>query len=569
MVNIDLKIKKQTGSHYTPNKLAEFVSEQIFSNCAIKNGKKFRILDPAVGDGELLLAISRILNKNSITNFELNGFDTNRQAINFAKDRINKQYPNLKLNLMHSDFLQFVLKNYTNFGLFQNNNLEQYDIIITNPPYVRTQIMGADKSQDLAKIFNLSGRVDLYQAFIKALSFVVKENGIAGIIVSNRFMYIKTGEAIRQDILKNFEIKGIWDFGDTKLFDAAVLPAVLILEKKCNPKNAFVKFTSIYSCDVKLTKVPVPSDSSIFNSLEYKGPIKLNDGSTYIIKNGLLEFGESQKNVWRLSDKESDDWLRNIESNSYTTFGKIGKIRVGVKTTADNVFIRDDWEELGQSKPEDELLRPLINHKVANQFKPKTIKKQTKILYPYISDNGKRVTVDLEKFPQALKYLLKYKEQLENRKYLIESNRNWFEIWVPQQPSNWNLPKLIFWDIAPLPTFWVNTDGAIVNGDCYWFTLDDPDKLDLFLLCLAVGNSKFIEQFYDIKFNNKLYAGRRRFQAQYVNNFPIPKIENSYSKQIIYNTKRILETSDEGTINSLITENNDCIFKSFNVKSFE
>ncbi len=58
-------------------------------------------------------------------------------------------------------------------------------------------------------------------------------------------------------------------------------------------------------------------------------------------------------------------------------------------------------------------------------------------------------------------------------------------------------------------------------------------------LALAVGNSKFIESFYDHKFNNKLYAGRRRFMTQYVEQFPIPDPEKSSAKKLIALAKEI------------------------------
>jgi hypothetical protein len=60
----------------------------------------------------------------------------------------------------------------------------------------------------------------------------LKPNGIVGIIVSNRFMTTKSGAAVREDILKNFDVQHIWDLGDTKIFAAAVLPAVLLLKKR-------------------------------------------------------------------------------------------------------------------------------------------------------------------------------------------------------------------------------------------------------------------------------------------------------------------------------------------------
>ena len=68
----------------------------------------------------------------------------------------------------------------------------------------------------------------------------------------------------------------------------------------------------------------------------------------------------------------------------------------------------------------------------------------------------------------------------------------------------------------------MDLDGTIVNGDCYWLAATDDKTTVLLWLALAVGNSSFIEAFYDRRFNNKLYAGRRRFITQYVEHFPIP-----------------------------------------------
>ena len=41
-------------------------------------------------------------------------------------------------------------------------------------------------------------------------------------------------------------------------------------------------------------------------------------------------------------------------------------------------------------------------------------------------------------------------------------------------------------------------------------------------LAAAVGNSTFIQYYYDCRFANLLYAGRRRFMTQYVAEFPLP-----------------------------------------------
>lgn len=66
-----------------------------------------------------------------------------------------------------------------------------------------------------------------------------------------------------------------------------------------------------------------------------------------------------------------------------------------------------------------------------------------------------------------------------------------------------------------------------------------PEDRDLLWLAHAVGNSKFIGCFYDHKFNNKLYSGRRRFMTQYVERFPIPDPKTSEGKTLISLAKEI------------------------------
>jgi hypothetical protein len=66
-----------------------------------------------------------------------------------------------------------------------------------------------------------------------------------------------------------------------------------------------------------------------------------------------------------------------------------------------------------------------------------------------------------------------------------------------------------------------------VNGDCYWAKLLPGQAPAWLNVMLAVANSSFIHKFYDVVFHNKLYAGRRRFMSQYVNRFPLPKLERA------------------------------------------
>ena len=546
------KARKAKGAHYTPDDLAAFVASQILANLP-PGSRRLRVLDPACGDGSLIHAIAGNLGNDH----QYHGYDIDEPALQQARKRLGADLAPGSISLHHTDFLaQFEV---ATDDLFQTEPLQSFDLAISNPPYVRTQVLGASAARRLASVFNHSGRIDLYFAFLAGISLSLKPGGIAGIIVSNRFMSTKAGADVRAGLLRDFDIIHIWDFGDTKLFEAAVLPVVLILRKKVkiNIPQVVPNFTTIYTTASQAKSLA----HSVFEALELTGAVDVN-GTTYLVNHGSLETRQPG-DVWRLVTRENDAWQETVKRNTYRTFGEIGKIRVGVKTTADNVFIRD-WSDLPVAE-RPELLRPLITHHVAERFHANSANSSRQILYTHEVRDGKRRAVEITNYPVTRHYLESHRAQLEGRRYVIDANREWFEIWVPQNPASWQMPKLVFTDISEKPTCWIDTSGAIVNGDCYWMIPTRPEESDLLWLALAVGNSSFIELFYDHKFNNKLYAGRRRFMTQYVEQFPIPDPATPIAKKLIALAKEIHRKKPSGDTSTLEAESERLVDNAFGV----
>lgn len=548
----DVQLRKNTGVHYTPACLAGFVASHILDHAEkvnLNKRQKLRIIDPAVGDGELLYHIINQASDRGFKNIEVFGFDINQDAVNAAKNLLQKKFPKIPTQIQNKDFLEWVSESYNN-SLFTSKKNLSFDIIIANPPYVRTQVMGSQKAQQLAVDFNLSGRVDLYHAFLKGIEKILKPGGIVGIIVSNRFLTTKSGEAVRINLLNDFNIIHLWDLGDTRLFEAAVLPAVLLLEKKDRKRNLFVSnFTSIY-----LTGKNTKTDpQSVFNALEKNG------SENYKVIHGKLDTGKKLGDTWRLANDKADHWLQKVKNNTKFLFGDIGKIRVGVKTTADNVFIVSNLERFKGFIPE--TLKPLLTHHIARRYKAKDPIKY--IIYTHESDQGKKRPIELAKNPKTKKYLELYKHQLASRSYVIEAGRQWYEIWVAHDPKAWKAPKLVFRDISEQPMFWMDLSGSVVNGDCYWLSPKSTENSDLLWLALAVANSKFIEEFYDHSFNNKLYSGRRRFITQYVEKFPLPDPKTKIARDIINITKTIFELPVDNSFEKMEAKLNKLVYLSF------
>ncbi|MGH9426283.1 MAG: type II restriction endonuclease subunit M, partial [Terriglobia bacterium] len=105
--------------------------------------------------------------------------------------------------------------------------------------------------------------------------------------------------------------------------------------------------------------------------------------------------------------------------------------------------------------------------------------------------------------------------------------------------------------------------GTVVNGDCYWLTARSKQELDLLWLALAVSNSTFMEDFYVRSFNNKLYAGRRRFMTQYVERFPLPEPTTALARQLITLSKEIYALTPSAEASALEQELDLMVWRAF------
>lgn len=553
---------KAGGVTYTPKLLADFVARKVVEAARrVQSNASIRVFDPSVGHGQLLVSLLEQLGQLGSFDVEVYGFETDPESLRVAEGRLRQRFDHIPLHFELRNFLEFIEGSPPadrNHNLFQTDAPPGYDLIIANPPYVRTQIMGASQSQLIAKHFGLAGRVDLYFPFVVGMARLLKPEGIAGMIVSNRFMTTKSGISLRRAIREKFNILHVWDLGDTKLFGAAVLPAVLLLGGKDKRPLEPPGFSSIYQAsDVTENRASDPVEA-----LSKEGVIEVSDGRRFRVRHGKLNTSGSFEGVWRIATEDLNAWLSLVKHHTWGTFGSVGKIRVGVKTCADRVFIRSDWQDIpDHERPE--LIRPVTTHHIAQRFRALKVEKPAGILYPHHVVQGRRTAVDLSDYPRAKAYLEKFRQVLESRKYVIESGRQWYEIWVPQDPGAWELPKLVFRDISEKPVFWIDKDGSVVNGDCYWLITKRNVSTDLLWLAAAIGNSAFIEKFYDLRFHNKLYAGRRRYITQYVEEFPLPNPDAPISQTIIRSAKEIYDCSSPTRAFQLEKEAEEMVWRAF------
>lgn len=556
--NVSLRSRKRMGAHYTPPLLARLVADKLVERIEKGPERTIRWLDPACGVGELLLAGIDAMRHAGLAGWEVVGVEAEPVALRQAAERLQHLGPG-SIRLIPGDFLDLVSAFQPQKQLWMAGGAGAhlggfFDVVIANPPYVRTQVLGAARARKLAAQFGLSGRVDLYHAFVRAIGITLRQGGFLGIITSNRFMTTLAGKAMRRFLTDHFELLEVLDLGDTKLFEAAVLPAVVIARRRSTTQTFrvySVPFVRVYSEPEAAAGpfCPPPSDRSIVEALAQaaEGCVHVREGR-FAITRGSFPVTAGCDQLWGLISPEERGFLDAVRKGSACTVGDLAFVRVGIKTTADEVFLRDDWARLpAAQKPEDDLLRPVLCHEDVQPWAiPGDYVPSRQVLYPHRVANGRKVAVPLAHYPRCQSYLERFRARLEQRHYVREAGRAWYELWVPQDPAAWDMPKLVFPDISPEPRFCFVDRSFVINGDCYWLLLKPGVPPAWLYLILAVANSRLMARFHDASFGNKLYAGRRRYITQYVSKYPLPAYHSPVVREIIQLTKQIIRRLQQG-----------------------
>ncbi|WP_255219251.1 Eco57I restriction-modification methylase domain-containing protein [Nocardia tenerifensis] len=165
-----------------------------------------------------------------------------------------------------------------------------FDVVITNPPYVRTQQLGGDTAQLLSKRFGLRGRIDLTHPFVATLPRLLCAGGVLGLLCANRFLTTKAGANIRRLLLAELTPRELYDLGDTKLFEAAVLPAITIATR--DRTEGECRYVSAY----EVAEHRSISEAELFDALvATRGSLVAHNGRTFAVQVGTLVTGSAPR----------------------------------------------------------------------------------------------------------------------------------------------------------------------------------------------------------------------------------------------------------------------------------
>ncbi|MBI3920882.1 MAG: Eco57I restriction-modification methylase domain-containing protein [Armatimonadetes bacterium] len=120
--------------------------------------------------------------------------------------------------------------------VFQGSEEEHgFDIFLANPPYVRQELLGREyKEKALKPVFPevYTGTCDLYIYFYARAHQLLRQNGVACFISSNKWLRAAYGEKLRQHLLDSQAFHLVVDFGELPVFGVATFPAIFLWQKE-------------------------------------------------------------------------------------------------------------------------------------------------------------------------------------------------------------------------------------------------------------------------------------------------------------------------------------------------
>ena len=328
-------------------------------------------------------------------------------------------------------------------------------------------------------------------------------------IVSNKWLRAGYGKNLRK-FLSEFWIEEFIDFGDLKVFaDATTYPCIIIMKKikKQNPK--------IKVCLVK----------------------NLNFGSldNYVKENRFtVNQSRLEDDGWNFQNSDITKLLEKIEENSVPLQEYIhGNVYRGILTGLTEAFVIDK-ETRDQLIEEDEksaeIIKPFLTGKEVRRYSI-----DFKDKYIILTKLG----VDINRYPVILKWLTKFKIQLERR---WDKGNYWYELRPCDYYDAFERPKLIYGVITVAPRFAIDTNGYFANNANFFIPTEDKQLL-------AILNSKL--GWFLIKNKCTQIQGGYQLIWKYFGNVPItnrksPELEKLSEKMISLN-KHLTEIGNKRT----------------------
>lgn len=442
---------KEKGSYYTPQLLADFMVYHLFDSRNFYFPENINVLEPSAGDGVFFRSI---LSRQTFTGrpefklpdrLEILAVEREEAELKKTKKFIQPFLSSYRrVDCFNSDYLDFQLK-----------NTKKFDLIIGNPPYIKSNYLSEDQIKACLEIHKRSGLSNkkiknIWTSFLIGAVQDLSDNGALAFVLPSELLQVIYAKEIRDLLKENFKNGKIDIFSFNELIFKDIEQDVIVLICAKNQKNPGVSF---YHVD-KLEDLKTP-DYTKDNSNVHR--TTLDKWTNYILSDSDLKFLDHIK-----------------EKNSLKPVRHYADSVAGIVTAANDYFITDQ--------------KTVATYELAKLTKP-IIKKSSHLPAALIFTNKDLLAMKDSDVPCSLvnfdntpsiNYPEKHKAFLAigisrnlHLRYKMKLRDNWYSI-----PSVWGSEGFFTKRSNIYPRIIINHAEALVTDSFYRIKMKDGYKID-------------------------------------------------------------------------------------------
>ena len=376
-----------------------------------------------------------------------------------------------------------------------------FDVVLGNPPYVRSERIKSIKPHLDEKYDVYHGEANLYAYFFERAKRLLRTGGTAGYISSSTFMKTEWGKVLRDYLLREFFQCIVVDFGIQQVFeDVTTYTAIYVFKNQLPPAEYFVDV-----CRPDLQDFA--SSPSRCDWVQF--PVRLLKDRQWALE-GL---------------KENVLWNRLTQGRKQIS-EVFGEPYYGIKTGNNGAFVIDarTYQLIRTAEPHSlEFLKPWVGGAEGARWFPNLVhdfaicipKGATNLMAMpqgiLLGSQDDALDFISARHPQLMSHLQKFSDKLEARS---DQGDYWWELRSCGYYDLLEQDKIVTKDVARETSSYLDADLTYIDTTMSFFATGAMELL-------ALLNSK-ICHFHVMLSSSSFQGGFPRFKTQYLRTLPVP-----------------------------------------------
>lgn len=397
--------------------------------------------------------------------------------------------------------------------------VDDFDIVIGNPPYLRVQgIDPAIKKKYEATYISAKGAYDLYILFTERGQQLLSEKGTLNFIQPDKWINGALGKGLRKITAPH--IYKLISFKHYQVFNASTYSSLLWVTKKKHEKGTYAEL-----------------DKDLLSNTQ------LQNWLNELIENDFtkIDNGKLGEEAWLFTKPNAAIILEKMNRHQRKAKDVFDRIFTGLQTSLDDVYFLSNSKSEGsfivgnpkaigrEVKIEKGLVKQLL--KGDNVHRYEKLRSDTYVLFPYElkNKNGKELAIPFtpefikKNFPHGWNYLKECESLIKGRENgKLRNDTDWYKYLYPKNLNLFDKPRLVCRDICQYSQFTFDVNGDFCQTTTVYGYLKNEDVKEDYRYFLSVLNSQLT--WYFMKNTAAVLAnGYYRYMPRYISEFPIPE----------------------------------------------